>query len=151
MGTASSEQEDFSLCQKCLPNLRTKDNPVFLLLLTVPNSRKPRWINTEIWQASEEGSWLSMPPLVPQSKGEIERGEIFIHHIAILSKSDLQNCCSWGCHLFKYTVQDCPSFKTPVVLRSWLWIKVLVFNFLQLPLHFPWCWPRAQVNNVGSS
>lgn len=40
MSTASSEQGDFSPCQKCLLNLRTKDQPALLLPLTAQNSKK---------------------------------------------------------------------------------------------------------------
>lgn len=81
-------------------------------------------------------SLLSKCPLIHiPRKRDLE--VISINRIAILSEGDFQNCCTWGCHLSKYLEQNCPSFKTPVVLRSCFWIKVLFSNFYNCFFIFP--------------
>ena len=102
---------------------------MLLLPLMAQNSKKPG-INkyTLIRQGSRRDSSLLMSPWAPQPKDKIDLGTIFIYHIAILSKS-----------VFKIVVMGmsfvqihCPrlSFvQEPVVHRSCLQIKVLVFNF----------------------
>lgn len=108
----------FSLAGVSL-SLGTKDQPVLLLPLMIQNSKKAgRNKYSLIWQGSRGDSSLSMPPLVPQPKDKAELGTIFIYYIAILSTSGFQNCCSWGCHLFKYRVQACLLYMVQLFLEA---------------------------------